>query len=141
MGSVDQILKIIEEAKTRNYPEHVMKYDLNNFLIQLYKSQEEEFEKELEWAIENAEEETRDECYSEAYDEGKEDGISEARDKFIEVLANKMIELKSNIQCNVLQGKDLQIALTELVLEMDEDSILSSSYYGHKEQTLRDFDL
>ena len=139
-GSVDQILEIIEEAKTRNYPEHVMKYDLNNFLIQLYRSQEEDFEKELKWAVESAEEETRDDCYSEAYDEGKEEGISEAREKFIEVLADKMIELKSNIQCNVLQGKDLQIALTELVLEMDEDSMLSSSYYGNKEQTLRDFD-
>lgn len=94
----------------------------------------------MKWAVESAEEETRDECYSEAYEEGKDEGISEAREKFILTLADKVIELKSNIQCDVLRGKDLQIALTELVIQMDEDDVLSYSGYGNKEQILKDFD-
>ena len=33
--NVEKILSIIEEAKTRNYPEHVLRYDLDNYVKDL----------------------------------------------------------------------------------------------------------
>ena len=29
---VEKILSIVEEAKIRNYPEHVLRYDLDNYV-------------------------------------------------------------------------------------------------------------
>ena len=30
--NVDELIKIFDEAKLRKYPDHVLKYDLNNYL-------------------------------------------------------------------------------------------------------------
>lgn len=137
MDFVEKIISIFEEAKTRKYPEFVLKYDLRRAVDELVHDIASEYENDYQDGYDSGYEEAKEECFDDGFDEGKEEGISEARKQFIEVLAAKIIKLKSDIQCNVPVGKDLQIALTELVIDMDEDDVLS---YTDKEFVLRDFD-
>lgn len=131
-GSVEYILRIIEEATTRNYPNHVLKYDLNKFLHELYKDQEDDFQEELKWAVESAEEEARDNCYEDAFDEGKDEGKYEGYTEFIHKLALKIIELKTKLRDEHLSIKDIQSSLTELLMELDDNDELSNTKFDAK---------
>lgn len=134
---VEKILSIVEEARIRKYSEFILKYDLRKAVDDLAHDIASDYSNDYQNGYDSGYEEAKEECFDSGYDEGKSEGISEARKQFIEVLADKIIKLKSDIQCNTLVGKDLQIALTELVVDMDEDDYLS---YTDKEFALRDFD-
>ena len=135
---VDNILKIVEEAKTRNYPDHVLRFDLNRYLQHVYKTTEEQFNEELELARQEAEDDVREEVYNDGYNEGQEDSQQEHRDTFIKELAEKIIKLKQYLKDNKLSDKEIQIKITELLLDMDEDGALN---YSRTMTEIEEFDV
>lgn len=118
--NVDIILDIIEEAKNRNYPTQVLKYDLNKFLKQLYKESEETHDEELKWERDDAYDEGQEDGYSDGYSSGIEDGKDEAYALLVEKLADKIINLKQWLLDENPTKKDIQLKMTELLVEMDE---------------------
>lgn len=135
---VDNILKIVEEAQTRNYPDHVLRFDLNRYLQHVYKTTEEQFNEELELARQEAEDDVREEAYNDGYNEGQEDSQQEHRDTFIKELAEKIIKLKQYLKDNKLSDKEIQIKITELLLDMDEDGALN---YSRTMTEIEEFDV
>lgn len=139
---IDDLLKIIREAETRNYSELVLKSDLDKFIYNLvhkYENSYEELYDDLNERIrDEVEDEVREDAYNDGYSEGETEGKREAREEFIELVANKMIELKSKIRDQKLTGYDLQLALTEFVIDIDseEDHLCSTTL----DDQMNDFD-
>lgn len=137
-GCIDRIFEILQEARTRNYPEHVLRYDLNNYLKDVYETSEKEFNEQLEWAIEEAREDERECSYQEGYDEGCSDSKEEHRDGFIEELADRIIEFKAWL-CNTDPTKhEIQLKITELLVEMDDNCCID---HTARELKLNEFDI
>ena len=127
-NEIDDLLKIIKEAQDRNYPEFVLKNDLNKFLYNLVHeyecSYDEIYEDVTKEIKDELEEEIREDAYNDGYSEGEDDAKRQTKADFIEKLGNEMISLKMKIRNEELSGHELQMALTELVIKMDEEDDL-----------------
>lgn len=88
---VDRIFEIIKESKDRNYPEFVLRHDLNTYLQQLYKSSPDEINEAYEDGKRCAEEDFYDDGREEGYSEGFEDGKAYVIEK-VKAYINKVEE-------------------------------------------------
>lgn len=116
-----------EEAIPKNYFDFIIKMDLDKKLSLHTKYLEDWYNESLQDA--NA-------SYDDGYDEGKEegyedghyDGVAEGKEEgkkeFILLLADKLIELKQWLTDTDPSKKEIQIKLTELLLDLDEDNNL-----------------
>lgn len=129
-----------EEAIPKNYSELIIKMDLNKKLSLHTKYLEDWYNESLQDA--NA-------SYDDGYDEGKEEGYddgmyagieegkAEGKKEFILKLADKLIAFKYWLTNSDPSRKEIQIKLTELLLELDEDDSLC---YTNKYTKLEEID-
>ena len=136
-GCVDIILDIIKEAKDRKYPDHVLKYDLSRYLKSLYEDQESLHDNDLEWARDEAYDEGKEDGYSDGYDDGVSDGKAEFKEAIMGKLADEVIKLKEFIRDTSCTKKEIQLKITEMLVELDEDEVWC--YLG-KGKTIEEID-
>ena len=129
-----------EEAIPKNYSDFIIKMDLDKKLSLHTKYLEDWYNESLQ---------DSDASYDDGYDEGKEegyedghyDGIAEGKEEgkkeFTLLLADKLIEFKQWLTDTNPSKKEIQIKLTELLLELDDDCNLS---YTNKENKLKEID-
>lgn len=129
MVFADRVLEIIEEAKKRNYPEFILKYDLNNYITSVLKEEESYYDKELEWARDDSYDEGKEDGYQDGYDDGVEAGKDDLRDEIMKKLADEVIKLKEFIRDNSCTREEIQLKITEMLVAVDDYEILP---YTHK---------
>ena len=121
----EKILSIIEEAETRNYPEHVLRYDLDNYVSEiLYRYDDYEYtQQDIDNANDESYDEGKEDGYSEGYDDGEKSGKAEGFHSCLERLASFIqyfkLEHGDNEQFN---SKEIRTKLIELLCELDEDA-------------------
>ena len=124
MVFADRVLEIIEEAKKRNYPEFILKYDLNNYITSVLKEEESYYDKELEWARDDSYDEGKEDGYQDGYDDGVEAGKDDLRDEIMRKLADEVIKLKEFIRDNSCTREEIQLKITEMLVAVDDYEIL-----------------
>lgn len=129
MVFADRVLEIVEEAKKRNYPEFILKYDLNNYITSVLKEEESYYDKELEWARDDSYDEGKEDGYQDGYDDGVEAGKDDLRDEIMKKLADEVIKLKEFIRDNSCTREEIQLKITEMLVAVDDYEILP---YTHK---------
>ena len=129
-----------EEAIPKNYSELIIKMDLDKKLSLHTKYLEDWYDESLRDA-DTSYDDGYEEGKEEGYDDGKYDGIEEGKcegkKELILLLADKLIEFKSWLTNTDPSKKEIQIKLTELLLELDEDDNLS---YTDKDDRLKEID-
>ena len=129
-----------EEAIPKNYSELIIKMDLDKKLSLHTKYLEDWYDESLQDA-DTSYDDGYEEGKEEGYDDGKYDGIEEGKcegkKELILLLADKLIEFKSWLTNTDPSKKEIQIKLTELLLELDEDDNLS---YTDKDDRLKEID-
>lgn len=123
----DRVLEIVEEAKRRNYPEFILKYDLNNYITSILKEEESYYDKELEWAKDNSYDEGKEDGYQDGYDDGVEAGKDDLRDEIMKKLADEVIKLKEFIRDNSCTREEIQLKITEMLVAVDDYEILPNT--------------
>lgn len=127
MCIIDEILSKINEAKCRDYPEFVLRYDLDNILRNYLNYYVKDEQQAYDDGYDAGYSEAKDEEYQEAYDDGYNEAENEIKSEFIQLLARKVIQLKSKIKnCEFALQDELQLALTTLIIDMDENNNLDS---------------
>ena len=129
-----------EEAIPKNYPDFIIKMDLNKKLNLFTKDLENWYNESLqdiEASYDNGYEEGKEEGYDDGRYDGIEEGKSEGKKEFILLLADKLIDFKQWLADNDPSKKEIQIKVTELLLELDEDCNLT---YTNKETKLKEID-
>lgn len=116
----EKLLSAIEEAKIKNYSDFILKYDLQKIIENYENECEEKIRDKYVEGYEEGCEEAKNEYYESAFEDGKCEGVNETKEKFIEYLNDKINSLKNRIKEGI-EEKDLQIALAEIVAEMDEE--------------------
>lgn len=122
---VEKILSIVEEAKIRNYPEHVLRYDLDNYVSEiLHRYDHYEYtQQDIDNANDESYDEGKEDGYSEGYDDGEKSGKAEGFHNCLERLASFIqyfkLEYGDNEQFN---SKEIRTKLIELLCELDEDA-------------------
>ena len=128
MTFADRFLEIVEEAKRRNYPEFILKYDLNNYITFVLKGEESYYDKELEWARDDSYNEGKEDGYQDGYDDGVEAGKDDLRYDIMKKLADEVIKLKEFIRDNSCTIEEIQLKITEMLVTVDDYEILPNTY-------------
>lgn len=128
MTFADRFLEIVEEAKRRNYPEFILKYDLNNYITFVLKEEESYYDKELEWARDDSYDEGKEDGYQDGYDDGVEAGKDDLRYEIMKKLADEVIKLKEFIRDNSCTMEEIQLKITEMLVAVDDYEILPHTY-------------
>ena len=129
-----------EEAIPKNYPDFIVKMDLNKKLNLFTKYLEDWYNESLQdsdASYDDGYEEGKEEGYDDGLYAGIEEGKSEGKKEFTLLLADKLIDFKQYLTDNDPSKKEIQIKLTELLLELDVDCNLS---YTNRETKLKEID-
>ena len=129
-----------EEAIPKNYPDFIIKMDLNKKLNLFTKYLEDWYNESLQdsdASYDDGYEEGKEEGYDDGLYAGVEEGKSEGKKEFTLLLADKLIGFKQWLANNNPSKKEIQIKLTELLLELDEDCNLP---YTNRENELKEID-
>ena len=137
----EEIIKYFkEEAIPKNYPDFIVKMDLNKKLNLFTKYLEDWYNESLQdsdASYDDGYEEGKEEGYDDGRYDGVEEGKSEGKKEFTLLLADKLIDFKQWLTDNDPSKKEIQIKLTELLLDLDEDCNLS---YTNRETKLKEID-
>ena len=137
----EEIIKYFkEEAIPKNYSDLIIKIDLDKKLSLHTKYLEDWYNESLQDAntsYDDGYEEGKEEGYDDGIYAGIEEGKAESKKEFILKLADKLIVFKSWLTDSDPSKKEIQIKLTELLLELDEDDNLC---YTNKYTKLEEID-
>ena len=137
----EEIIKYFkEEAIPKNYPDFIMKMDLNKKLNLFTKYLEDWYNESLQdsdASYDDGYEEGKEEGYDDGRCDGIKEGKSDGKKEFTLLLADKLIDFKQWLNDSDPSKKEIQIKLTELLLELDEDCNLS---YTNRENKLKEID-
>ena len=137
----EEIIKYFkEEAIPKNYPDFIIKIDLNKKLSLHTKYLEDWYNeslRDIEFSYDNGYEEGKDVGYDDGRYDGVEEGKCEGKKEFTLLLADKLIDFKQWLNNSNPSKKEIQIKLTELLLELDEDDNL---LYTDKDDRLKEID-
>ena len=117
-----------EEAIPKNYSDLIIKMDLDKKISSHTKYLEDWYNESLEdcnSSYDNGYDEGKEEGYEDGHYDGIKEGKEEGKKEFILLLADKLINLKNWLTNTDPSRKEIQIKLTELLLELDEDDNLA----------------
>lgn len=126
-----------EEAIPKNYSELIIKMDLNKKLSLHTKYLEDWYNESSNASYDDGYEEGKEEGYDDGLYAGVEEGKCEGKKEFTLLLADKLIEFKQWLTDTDPSKKEIQIKLTELLLDLDEDNNLD---YTNRETKLKEID-
>lgn len=129
-----------EEAIPRNYPDFIIKMDLSkksNLFTKYLEDWYNESLQDSDASYDDGYEDGKEEGYDDGRYDGVEEGKTEGKKELTLLLADKMIEFKQWLTDNDPNKKEIQIKLTELLLELDEDCNLP---YTNRETKLKEID-
>ena len=129
-----------EEAIPKNYSDFIIKMDLNKKLSLHTKYLEDWYNESLQdsnASYDDGYEEGKEEGYDDGLYAGVEEGKYEGKKELTFLLADKLIQFKQWLNDTDPSKKEIQIKLTELLLDLDEDNNLD---YTDKDIKLREID-
>lgn len=129
-----------EEAIPKNYSDLIIKMDLNKKLSLHTKYLEDWYNESLQdsnASYDDGYEEGKEEGYDDGLYAGVEEGKYEGKKELTFLLADKLIQFKQWLNDTDYSKKEIQIKLTELLLDLDEDNNLD---YTDKDIKLREID-
>lgn len=126
-SKIDEILSVITEAKNRNYPDFVLRADLDR-VIQSIRDEYKEYEytdNDIEWARDEAFDDGREEGYSEGYEDAEKEAGRDTKNQIVNYMAEEITKWKETWlevtpESDLVHINQVKEKLNELIINIDE---------------------